>query len=104
MRQTKVRCSGVAGGCSHPGQKYLRRVQRDLFIDNLLVRIHLIIAMIRWPGLAPWELELSLPRNLTSTCSGSTLNTLNKMPCARRGALFGGGGRLQPPRPEVPTE
>jgi hypothetical protein len=26
---------------------------RDFFIDNLLVRIHFIIVMIRWTGLAP---------------------------------------------------
>ena len=32
--------------------------ERELFIDNLLVRIHLIIVMIRWTGLAPWEFEL----------------------------------------------
>ena len=30
---------------------------RELFIHNLLVRIHFIIAMIRWTGLAPWEFE-----------------------------------------------
>jgi len=30
---------------------------RELFIDNLLVRIHFIIVMIRWTGLAPWEFE-----------------------------------------------
>ena len=29
--------------------------EKDFFIDNLLVRIHLIIVMIRWTGLAPWE-------------------------------------------------
>jgi len=28
-------------------------------IDNLLVRIHFIIVMMRWTGLAPWELELT---------------------------------------------
>ena len=27
--------------------------ERDFFIDNLLVRIHLIILMLRWTGLAP---------------------------------------------------
>ena len=27
--------------------------ERDFFIDNLLVRIHFIIVMIRWTGLAP---------------------------------------------------
>ena len=26
-------------------------------INNLLVRIHLIIEMILWTGLAPWEFE-----------------------------------------------
>ena len=31
--------------------------ERDLFIDNLLVRIQLIIVMIRWAGLVPWEFE-----------------------------------------------
>ena len=29
----------------------------EFFIDNLLVRIHFIIVMIRWTGLAPWEFE-----------------------------------------------
>jgi len=29
----------------------------DFFIDNLLVRNHFIIVMIRWTGLAPWEFE-----------------------------------------------
>ena len=28
------------------------------FIANLLVRIHFIIKMIRWTGLAPWEFDL----------------------------------------------
>ena len=31
--------------------------EREFFIDNLLVRIHFIIAMIWWTGLAPWEFE-----------------------------------------------
>jgi len=30
-------------------------VEREFFIDNLLARIHFIIVMIRWTGLAPWE-------------------------------------------------
>jgi len=29
--------------------------EREFFIDNLLVRIHFIIEMIGWTGLAPWE-------------------------------------------------
>ena len=30
--------------------------EREFFIDNLLVRIHCIIVMIKWTGIAPWEL------------------------------------------------
>ena len=30
-------------------------VEREFFIDNLRVRVHFIIVMIRWTGLAPWE-------------------------------------------------
>jgi len=40
------------------------------FIDNLLVRIHFIIVMIRWTGLAPWEFEFPFPGSLTSTFLG----------------------------------
>jgi len=29
--------------------------EKEFFIDNLLVRIHFIIVMMRWTGLAPWE-------------------------------------------------
>ena len=35
---------------------------RELFIDNLFVPIHLIIVMIRWTGLAPWEFEFSFSK------------------------------------------
>ena len=31
--------------------------EREFFIDNLLVRIHFIIVMLRWTGLAPWEFD-----------------------------------------------
>ena len=31
------------------------------------VRIHFIIVMIRWTGLAPWEFEYPLQGSLTST-------------------------------------
>ena len=43
---------------------------RDFFVDNLLVRIHFIIVMIRWTGLAPWELEFPFPGRLISTFIG----------------------------------
>jgi len=41
--------------------------QREFLIEKLLVRIHFIIVMVRWAGLAPWELEFHFPGSLTST-------------------------------------
>ena len=41
-----------AGGGSREG---------DFLIDNLLVRIHFIIVMILWTGLAPFEFEFPFP-------------------------------------------
>jgi len=41
--------------------------EREFFIDNLLVRTHFIIVMIRWTGLAPWEFGFPFPGSLTST-------------------------------------
>ena len=46
-------------------------VEREFFIDNLLVRIHHIIVMITWTGLAPWEFEFPFPGRLTSTLLSS---------------------------------
>jgi len=36
-------------------------LERAFFIDNLLVRIHFSIVMIRWTGLASWEFEFPFP-------------------------------------------
>ena len=41
--------------------------ERKFFSDNLLVRIHFIIEMIWWTGLAPWEFEFTFSGSLT-TC------------------------------------
>ena len=38
--------------------KKVRQRERGFLIGNLLVRIHYIIVMIRWTGLAPWESPL----------------------------------------------
>jgi len=48
---------------------------REFFIDNRLVRIHFIIVMIRWTGLAPWVFEFPFPGSLTSILplSGDTV-------------------------------
>jgi len=53
-----------------PGWREHRLWERreiEFFIDNLLVRIHFIIAMIKWTGLAPLEFEFPFPGSLTST-------------------------------------
>ena len=42
-------------------------VEREFFIDNLLVRIHFIIEMIWWTGLAPWKFEFPFPGSLMFT-------------------------------------
>ena len=36
--------------------------EREFLIDDLLVRIHSIIEIIRWTGLAPWESVDSVDR------------------------------------------
>ena len=41
--------------------RYLPAGEREFVIDNLLVRIHFIIVMIRWTGLASWEFEFPFP-------------------------------------------
>ena len=47
----------------------VRERERVFFIENLLVRIHLIIVVIRWTGLAPWEFEFPFSGSLTSSVS-----------------------------------
>jgi len=46
-------------------------------IDNLLVRIHFIIVMVRWTGLAPWQFESLFPGSLTSTFLTRTLTFIH---------------------------
>ena len=41
--------------------------EREFFIDDLLVRIHVIIEMIWWTGLAPCEFELPFSGSLICT-------------------------------------
>ena len=56
------------GGAIRPGglARYPAR-EREFFIDNLLVQIHLIIEMIWWTGRASWKFEFLLPGSLIST-------------------------------------
>ena len=52
---------------------YIRTREREFFIDNLLVRIHFIIEMIWWTGLAPREFEFLFPGSLTATFQAAQL-------------------------------
>jgi len=49
--------------------------ERKFFIGHLLVRIHFIIVMIRWTGLAPLEFEFSFPGSLTFTSPRDLIET-----------------------------
>ena len=42
-----------------------RSTRQRFLIDNLLVRIHVIIVMIGWTGLAPWEFDFPFLGSLT---------------------------------------
>ena len=61
---------GAPSGSEPLTSRGLAGREREFFIDNLLVRIHFIIVMIRWTGLVPWEFEFPFPGSLTSTFFG----------------------------------
>ena len=52
---------------SGPTHPTFEPVEREFFIENLQVRIHFIIVMIRWTGIAPWDFEFPFPGSLTFT-------------------------------------
>ena len=71
--------------CEHCGAK------RELSIDNLQVRIHFVIGMIRWTGLASLAFEFPFPGSRTSAflkTSTSHLQTKHVWPMRVR--LMGG--------------
>ena len=53
---------------------YATCLERGIFIDNLLVRVDLIIAMTWWTGLAAREFESPFPGSLSSTVLVTCLN------------------------------
>ena len=66
-----------------------RSLEREFFIANLLVRIHFIIVMIRWIGLAPFP----FPGSLTSTFLKQDFGPRRAwLACAWRGGCWCGGG------------
>ena len=54
--------------------------EREFCIDNLLVRIHFIIVMIKKIGLAPWDFEFPFPGSLKSTFLGPSHTLLGGRP------------------------
>jgi len=73
--------------------------EREFCIDNLLVRIHFIVVMIRWTGLAPWEFEFPFPSSLTSSFLNGT-NMAATYPPRQLMSLPGSGeSRCAGPRP-----
>ena len=76
-----------------------RAAEREFFIDNLLVRIHFIIEMIRWTGLASWKFEFAFPGSLTSTfLAGPLTSCVGENPYLAHVRAYcrvlGGGGFL----------
>ena len=55
--------SGSARGAAHDSAHHPSQPlgEREFFMDNLLVRIHFTNVMIRWTGLAPFQVALHLP-------------------------------------------
>ena len=53
---------------------------REFLIDNLLVRVHCIIVMIQWTGLAPWEFAFPFPGSLTIALLRVAANLLCRVP------------------------
>ena len=90
----------------HPG--LLAPPERDFFIDNLLVRNHFIIVMIRWTGLAPWEFEFPCQGSLTSglglpdegdSMSAARLRALRNLSRCAHELLYNLCGPLREPLP-----
>jgi len=94
----RFRFLAVVGALQHVGDlSRLGGAGGHFFIDNLLFRIHFIIVMIRWTGLAPWEFEFPFPGSLTSTflAGVGALQYVGDL----SGLGRAGGGRLRLQRP-----
>ena len=80
------------GALTHPS---LDPTEREFFIDNLLVRIHFIIQMIWWTGLAPWKFESPFSGSLTSSFLAGALKHPDSLDRRERDRL--GAGLPAPP-------
>jgi len=81
--------------CTGVRSKYAQssKTEKEFFIDNRLVRNHLILMMIRWTGLAPWEFEFPFPDGLASSFLRK-----HAFPKACK-VLYGSAEQIRPPTP-----
>ena len=63
-RNPKSTGNVVTARVSWPTVSHRGEAKREFCIGNLLVRIHLIIGMIWWTDLAPWEFEFPLEQHI----------------------------------------
>ena len=71
LYQARPRTVAFSAGRLVRERREAAHLDREFFIDNLLVRIHFIMEMIWWTGLAPWEFEYPFSGSLTSTFLGA---------------------------------
>ena len=77
------------GGC----EAFRVAQEKEFLIDNLLVRVHFVIEMIWWTGLAPWEFKKSLFQ--------AAVYLLNHLPQCRS---FWSGSRRPRQLPSLPSK
>ena len=63
--------------------------EREFCIGNLLVRIHFIIVMIRWTGIAPWEFEFPFPGSHCTSVQLRSFFEVNPLPQRSRAQRLG---------------
>jgi len=78
------------------------RPERELFMDNLLVRIHFITVMIRWTGLEPRKFEFPFPGSCTSTFLGWSHSLPASLAVSLAGVVQGRPGFKDPRVPQCP--
>ena len=88
-QSSQVRYLAAEGGiaCKIVDSTFRSFVERELLIGNQLARIHFIIEVIWWTGLAPWEFQFPFPGSLTSTslaCSQVPDRARDPPGCPRR--------------------
>ena len=79
-REFRANLSPLRANSNKHGYQCVPLSWREFFIDNQLVRIHFIIEMVWWTGLAPSEFELSFPGSRISASIVFSLLLLSASP------------------------